>query len=374
MGGSCLLNGMHITRVTAELLRLPLPKLRSLPSADDQDAGLPPTDSVTVLFAQLETDIGLCGLGFGYAPFGGRAVVTLIQDELSQILVGGNPTNHERLHAALRNRADHFSGVGLAVVDIAIWDLKAKAANLPLWRLLGGARESAPARSMETAGAWMSAEQVLATYEPLQAKGVQGLTVGIGGRSPEADAKKLEHIRNIVGLDDWLGVVAHGAYDFGTALAMGRFLEEEMDADWFADPLLADDRAGLRRLADRLEIPIAAGARFSSLGDFTQWMTDCPSGVVCPDILRLGGITPFLRTAHMADALKRPVVPVGLPEVNVHLACGLPNVRAVDCVGWLDPLWLSPPELANGKLAPPPGPGLGLEPNPESLNKFRVDR
>lgn len=217
---------MLTTRLSADLLRVPLPRLRGLPRADDPDPGTPPADHLPVLLVRLHTDAGPAGLGFAYVPAAGRALVALVEDELAPRLVGADPQLSERLHARLRRElpAGGLANVALAAVDLAVWDLKAKAANLPLWRLLGGARESAPAHAAETAAAWMSGEQVLSVYEPLKAKGVAGLRVGVGGRTPEADARRLEHVRNHVGLDDWLGVSADGAYDAGTALAMGRFL------------------------------------------------------------------------------------------------------------------------------------------------------
>ncbi|HEY1380886.1 MAG TPA: mandelate racemase/muconate lactonizing enzyme family protein [Gemmataceae bacterium] len=361
---------MLITRVSADLLRVPLPRPRALPRADDPEPGTPPANHLAVLIVRLDTDTGPSGLGFAYAHAAPRALVALVADELTPRLVGADPQSHEglwpdRLAGGLANAA-------LAAADLAVWDLKAKAAGLPLWRLLGGARDAAPAYAAETAWPWMSGEQVLSAYEPLKAKGVAGLRVAVGGRSPEADARRLEHVRNHVGLDDWLGVTAGGAYDTGTALAMGRFLEEELDADWFEDPVPTDDRAGLLRLADKLELPVAAGGQFDRLSDFTSWVAEAPAGVVRPDVVRLGGLTPALRAIAVAMAFHRPVVPVLLPEVGVHLACGLAGVRAVDYVGWLEPLWRTPPALADGKLAPPPGPGLGLELNPDAMARFRV--
>ena len=363
---------MLITRVTADLLRVPLTRPRALPRTDDPDPGTPPTDHLTVLLLRLDTDAGATGVGFAYAPAAGRALVAVIEDELTSRLVGADPQRHERLHARLRRELPTFANAALAAVDLAVWDLKAKAAGLPLWQLLGGARDAAPAYVAETAASWMSGEQILSAYEPLQAKGVRGLRVAVGSRSPEADARKIEHIRNHVGLDDWLGVTANGAYDAGTGLAMGRFLEEEMDADWFEDPVPADDRDVLLRLADQLEVPVAAGGQFDRMADFTQWVAGAPGGVVRPDVLRLGGLTPALKVIALAEAFGRPVVPVLLPEVGVHLACGLGGVRAVDYVVWLEPLWQAPPTLADGKLTPPPGPGLGLDLNPVALERFRA--
>jgi L-alanine-DL-glutamate epimerase-like enolase superfamily enzyme len=358
---------MLITHVTVDLLGLPLPRPRALPRADDPDAGTPPSDTLTVLLVQLASDAGPGGLGFAYA--GGRALRAAVEDDLAPRLVGTDPLQHERLARRLPPEAP---AAARAAVDLAVWDLKAKAAGLPLWQLLGGARDSAPAYAADTAAGWLSGGQVLSAYEPLQARGVKGLRVAVGGRDPERDARKLQQVRDHVGLDDWFGVTAHGAYDTGTALAMGRFLEEELDADWFEDPVPADDRAGLVRLAEKLELPVAAGGAFDRVADFTQWVAEAPAGVVRPDVLRLGGLTAALKVAAVAEAFHRPVVPVLLPEVGVHLACGLAAVRAVDYVGWLEPLWAEPPRLEEGRLAPPPGPGLGLELNPAAVVQYRV--
>ena len=349
---------MQITRVTTDVLRIPLPRSRTLPRADHPAADAPRNDHINVLLVRLDTDAGATGLGFAYAPIASEGYRSIIADGIAPNLVGADPMRHEQLYG--RFAAALTSSEVIAAVDIAVWDLKAKAANLPLWQLLGGARDAAPTYAADTAAAWMSSDQVLSIYDRHKESGIAGLHVGIGGRSPEADARKLEEIRNHVGLDDWLGITAHGAYDAGTGLAMGRFLEEEMDADWFEDPLPADDRAGLLRLADKLELPVAAGGQFRGTSDFTQWLTGSAVGVVRPDALRLGGLTPTLRVIAPATSFCRPIVPVLMPEVGVHLACGLPGVRAVDYVGWLEPLWQSPPILADGKLTPPPGPGLGL--------------
>jgi L-alanine-DL-glutamate epimerase-like enolase superfamily enzyme len=153
---------------------------------------------------------------------------------------------------------------------------------------------------------------------------------------------------------------------------MGRFLEEELDADWFEDPVPADDWAGLRRLAENLEVPVAAGGQFDRIADFTSWLANSAAGIIRPDVLRLGGLTPTLQVIAAATAFSRPVVPVLLPEVGVHLACGLPGVHAVDYVGWLEPLWQTPAVLADGTLTPPASAGLGLDLNPEAVARFRI--
>jgi L-alanine-DL-glutamate epimerase-like enolase superfamily enzyme len=360
---------MQITQVNVDLLRVPLLRTRGLPRTDDAEAGVPVPDAVTVLLVQLATDSEPTGLGFGHTAVAGRSLRAAIEDDLASLVIGANPVEHERIHQRLPFDSP---AVARAAVDLAVWDLKGKAANLPLWRLLGGARDSAPVYAAETAWPWMSGEQILSAYEPLQARGMKGLRVAVGTRDPESDARRLQSVREHVGLDDWFGVTANHAYDAATALAMGRFLEEELDADWFEDPVADGDAAGLTRLADKLELPVAAGGSFTRASDFARWTADTAAGVLRPDVMRLGGLTPALKVIALAESFARPVVPVLLPEVGVHLACGLPGVRAVDYVGWLEPLWKEPPPIRDGLMAPPTGAGLGLTLNPEAVAKLRL--
>ena len=360
---------MLITQVNVELLRIPLPRPRALPRSDDADAGVPDLDAVTVLLVQMATDAGLTGLGFGLTTARGPSLRAAIEDELAPLVIDANPLEHERL---FRRTPIDCPAVARAAVDLAVWDLKGKAANMPLWQLLGGARDAAPVYAAETAWPWMSGEQILSAYEPLRARGVKGLRVAVGARDPESDAHRLQSVREHVGLNDWLGVSANHAYDAATALAMGRFLEEELDADWFEDPVAAGDAAGLARLADKLELPVAVGGSFDSAADFARWTADTAAGVLRPDVMRLGGLTAALKVIALAESFARPVVPVLLPEVGIHLACGLPGGRAVDYVGWLEPLWKNPPPIRDGLISPPTGAGLGLMLSPEAVAKFRV--
>jgi L-alanine-DL-glutamate epimerase-like enolase superfamily enzyme len=274
---------MHITRVNADLLQLPLPRPRCLPRAEQSGSS---PEYVTVLLVVLDTDEGLTGLGFAYdceaVRFHGRILRTVVEDALAPQLIGADPRSYERLYTQLRRNVTPGGNAALAAVDIGVWDLAAKAAGLPLWRFLGGARDAATAYTAETAWPTLGGEQIVALYEAAKANGISGLQVAVGGLSPEADARRLESIRNEIGLDAWLGVSANGVYDAGTALAMGRFLEEEMDADWFEDPVPTDDRAGLRRLADKLEMPVAAGRGFERVSQFTDWLTDAAAGVLRP--------------------------------------------------------------------------------------------
>src|SRR5262249_33486159 len=150
-------------------------------------------------------------------------------------------------------------------------------------------------------------------------------------------------------------------YDLATALAMGRFFEEEVGADWFEEPITCEDVGGHARLADKLEVPIAAGEMLFGLDEFRSYLEKGALAVVQPDVTRLGGLTATLEVIALAGLHHKPVSPRLLPEVAVHLACGLPEVTSVEYMPWLYPLFANPPGVEAGRLVPPTGPGLGLE-------------
>ncbi|MFL5339627.1 MAG: mandelate racemase/muconate lactonizing enzyme family protein [Gemmataceae bacterium] len=355
---------MRITRIVATLLRLPHDRAVALPLAG-QSAG---PAHLAVLLVQLETDDGLGGLGFGPVADGGRALVAAIEDDLAPRLVGDDPLHHERLAAKVRELG---ATSAYAFIDLALWDLKAKAAGLPLWRLLGGLRDRAKAFTAETASASLSANEAIALGKSALSRGFKGVRVGVAGIDPEADSQKVLAVREALGEEIWFAVSVEGRYDYETALPMGRFIEEEVGADWFEDPLADDDVTSYSRLSGRIDTPLAVGGRYSSAGQFVRLLESGTRAVLRPDVLRVGGLTAWLKIAALAELNHRPVVPRLLPEVGVHLACGVPGVQAVEYVPWLSPLFTAPPAVADGNLVAPTAPGLGLELNADVVARFR---
>ncbi len=259
-----------------------------------------------------------------------------------------------------------------SAIDVALWDLKAKSANRPLYKLLGGAREAAPIYGSDTAFLHNSVDEILDASRPYLDQGMMGIKVKVG-LDPEADADRLTQLREAWGEEVWLGVDANQRYDYGTALAMGHFLEEEIGADWFEEPILCDDIEGHARLASKLEIPLAAGETLHSRSEFSAYLQSGSLAVVQPDITRVGGLTAFLRIAALCEQHHRPMSPHLLPEVAVHLACGIPGVISVEYMPWLFPLYVTPPRIEGGQLVPPARPGLGLDLNPEAVAKYRIE-
>ena len=359
---------MNITRV--ETIPLALPAVRSRVSLTDPAP--PPTAFVAV---RLHTDTPHVGLGFTTTPVGGRALQVLLDSDLAPLMLGEDPAVTERLFAKAQARFRSTGWGGLAArayaaMDIACWDLKGKAAGLPLFRLLGGSRPSAACFAGDLACLGTDAHQTIKVARPLIEQGVLGVAVDVGSGDVQLDADRVQQIRDGLGESAWLGIAAEGRYDLGTALAMAHFYEEDVGIDWIDTPLPTDDRIGYQRLAERMEVPLAAGSSFDDRDDFRRVLEAGAVRVLRPDPLRLGGITPLLKVAALAEAFHVAVVPYRLPEIGVHLACGLPNVPMAEWGSWLAAAFTEPVVPRNGKLVPTDRPGHGLELNGDAVGRY----
>jgi L-talarate/galactarate dehydratase len=363
---------MRITRCDCQLLHVIPSRPRASP-AEEKSGRL---NHIVTLLVRLETDANLTGLGLAYAlQSSGRALHALAVDDLAPLLTGEDPLDHERLAAKVYRRLQTVGRLGLvpqaySAFDLALWDVKGKAAGLPLYKLLGGARESAEVYGSDSAWLYMSPEEIVTASRPYLAQGV-GIKVKVGANAEE-DYNRVTRIRDAVGEDVWLAVDANQRYDFATALAMGLFSEDEIGVAWYEEPITCDDVDGHRRLAERLDIPVAAGEMLFSRDEFARYLERGALDVVQPDVTRLGGLTSFLKVAALAEQHHRPVAPHLLPEVAVHLACGLPQVTMVEYMPWHAALWRDPPRIVDGRLRPSSAPGLGLELDADAVARFRI--
>ena len=255
---------------------------------------------------------------------------------------------------------------------MALWDLKAKAAGVPLFRLLGGARSSATFFDPEAALSGVDvADAVTAARKSMDA-GALGVSVQVGCGDVQQDADRVQQIRDGVGESAWLGVFADGRYDLGTALAMAHFYEEDVGIDWFDTPIPVDDRLGYQRLAERMEVPLACGATFNNREEFRRILDEGAVRVLRPDPQRLGGLTPLIKIAAMAEAFHVAVVPCTPAELGVQVACGLPNVPMFESGNGLSRLFGTSPNIKGGRMSAPNLPGLGVQLDKTALEQYRV--
>jgi len=345
---------MRVTAFEARLERLPIPRSRSLPQADSAAPGGP--DVVSALVVRLASANGASGLGMAVVDPGPQTALAAVNELFQPLVAGADACDTGRLAMRARHAVPAIAHGGVeaqawSAVDLALWDLKAQLAELPLARLLGGARDTAIAYFAETIWPGLSADQVVDMGHAAIASGATGLWVGVGGRDPVQDAKKLQQVREELGDDVWFGVRGFEGLDTNTALAFGQFLEEELDADMYADPIPSGHLEGLARLAGGLGLPVAAGSTRGA-ADMAGLLTRGGVPALRVDVNRVGGITPLVEIAGLAGQLHRAVMISGPPAVTVQLGCGLPAVAAVDDVRWFDRLCPAP-QRVSGRLSPP---------------------
>ncbi len=265
---------MRITHIESQLLRLSLTRSIAMAGGDDTAR----LEQAFVLVVQLDTDAGHRGLGYAYSvQGGGRALKAIADDDLTPLLVGEDPLDHERLGLKVQRRLQSIGRRGLVLqaysaIDLALWDLKGKVAGLPLYKLLGGVRTSAPVYAADNGWLWQSPDEIIAAARTALGQGMMGIKVKVGNRNPQVDAERLTQIRETLGDDIWLAVDANQRYDYATAVSIGHYFEEEIEVDWFEEPIACDDVHGHARLAERLEVPLAVGESLFGIEEFERYL------------------------------------------------------------------------------------------------------
>ncbi|MFE2425268.1 mandelate racemase/muconate lactonizing enzyme family protein [Streptomyces sp. NPDC059373] len=357
-----------ITRAEAYLVDLPVEAVRS-------DAVQSFLKQETV-FVEITTADGAEGIGYSYTiGTGGSAVLALLRDYLLPRLPGQDARRIEAiwqdLFSATRATAvGAITSLALAAVDTALWDLRGKQTGLPLWLLAGGAREHVPLYDTEVGWLHLSTDELVAGARSAVEQGRRGIKIKIGKPSATEDAERLAAVRTAVGPGVDLMVDANQSMTAAEAVRRARLLEP-VNLLWLEEPLPADDVAGHAHLARSTSIPIAVGESLYSIGQFAQYLRQGAAGIVQPDVARIGGITPWLKVAHLADAHNVAVCPHFLMELHVSLAAAVPNSLYVEYIPQLTAITRSPLLSRNGAAQAPGSPGLGIDWDRDAIDALR---
>ncbi|HYZ62523.1 MAG TPA: mandelate racemase/muconate lactonizing enzyme family protein [Acetobacteraceae bacterium] len=308
---------------------------------------------------------GATGVGYSYTiGTGGASVMALLERTLAPALLGREADEVERRWREL-NFLTHATTVGAitalaqAALDTALWDLRCRRARLPLHLAAGGAQLSVPLYTTE--GGWLQLEPAALVDNALAAKaaGFGGAKVKVGRPHVSEDVTRLRAVRDAVGPGFEIMTDANQAFTGDEALRRARQFEP-IDLAWFEEPLPADDLAGHVRLARGTVVPVAVGESLYSLLHFREYLAAAACSVVQVDAARIGGITPWLKVAHLAESFNVPVCPHFLMELHVGLTCAVPNGRWVEHIPQLDAITSAPMRIEAGRAIPSPEPGLGI--------------
>jgi L-alanine-DL-glutamate epimerase-like enolase superfamily enzyme len=334
------------------------------------------TKQETIL-VEIETVAGVSGVGYAYTVgTGGRAVLELLRHDLMSLLIGEDARQVEAIWQKLF-WGTHATAVGaitslaIAAVDIALWDIRAKSCDQPLWLVAGGARPSVPL--YDTEGGWLqlSTDELVAGALESQRRGWSGVKVKVGRPELQDDVERLRAVREAVGPDMHLMVDANQSMTCAEATRRARAFEE-VDVFWFEEPLPAEDIEGHARLAASTSLPIAVGESLYSPTHFREYLARGAAGIVQVDAARIGGITPWLKTAHLAEAFNCRVAPHFLMELHVSLAAAVPNALYVEHIPQLRSVTHGELEVRDGHAIPPSAPGVGIDWDRDALENLRV--
>lgn len=320
---------------------------------------------VVFLFVEIRTEQGHEGIGFSYSKRAGGPAQFAHAQEIAPVLIGEDPNDIGKVWTTLvwAGASVGRSGVAtqaIAAIDIALWDLKAKRAGLPLAKLIGASRDSV--QTYNTSGGFLHTpiEEVMDNAAGSLANGIGGIKLKVGQPDWRTDIARVTAVREFLGDDVPLMVDANQQWDRPTANRMCRILEQ-FDLVWIEEPLDAYDAEGHAMLARNFDTSIATGEMLASVGEHVRLLEAGAVDILQPDAPRIGGITQFLKLAGLAEHHNVQLAPHFAMEIHLHLAAVYPLQTWVEHFDWLDPLFDEHLETRDGRMHLSARPGLGFK-------------
>ena len=317
-------------------------------------------------FVRIVCDDGSTGIGYSYTiGTGGSSVLALLHDHLAPRLIGKDPARIEALWRELMF-ATHATTVGaitslaLAAIDTALWDWRCGRDGQPLWLAAGGAKPRIPVYTTEGGWLHLATEDLVRETLAAQAAGFKGAKLKVGKPRVSEDVARLRAVRDAVGEGFELMVDANQCFTLSEALRRAPHYAA-LGIAWFEEPLPADDIAGHARLAAASAVPIAVGESLYSPGQFADYVRQGAASILQVDVARVGGITPWLKVAHLAEACNLAVCPHFLMELHVSLCAAVPSAAWVEYIPQLDAVAHSRLVIEDGHALAPTTPGLGID-------------
>ena len=336
-------------------------------------------------FVKVETDEGLEGVGEVRVVNRTEAVLGYLAEAVPRYVLGSDPFETEKLvQRMLRDdfmRAGDIVGAGIALIEMACWDIVGKALNLPVYRLLGGAvRDKIKAYANGWYTVERTPEEFHAAARRVVAKGYRALKFdpfGAGYYELEPAEKRrvvslVEAVRDAVGPDVEILLEMHGRFNPVTAIAMVRELAP-FDLGWVEEPVPPENLAALKKAAEGIApygIPVATGERLHTKYEFRELFERQAADVIQVDLTHFGGLTQTRQLAAWADAYYVLIAPHNVggqvsTAANLHVAATMPNFKIQEYFNDFSEAWVKEsavglPEVVDGYFALPAGPGLGV--------------
>jgi L-alanine-DL-glutamate epimerase-like enolase superfamily enzyme len=311
----------HVTAVTSSAYRLPMP----VPWGPD-------VTSQSLIASTVRDSAGRIGQGFSWTVrSGAEAVLAMINADCRPIATGGPAAPAaawDRMKWHLREAGGGVTTLAMAAVDIGLWDLQARSAGLRLTDLIGCQRDQVPVYASGV-NRHLTRDELVEQVGRWVAAGHSRVKIKVGLPDLDEDVARVAAVRQVLGPSRLLMLDANQLWDLPTARrAVARL--SPFDIFWLEEPLPAEDSQAYARLRATIGIPLAAGESLYTEAQFRDFLVAGALDFVQPNVCRVGGITPFLRIARLAQLFDVPVMPHLLPDISGQLALCLPLPAMVE--------------------------------------------
>jgi L-talarate/galactarate dehydratase len=365
---------MKITRATTRVLDT-LDETPLVPGLPEPAEHVGPRQLLTV---ELSTDAGAEGLGVTFWHGALSPALKAALDALAALTVGEDPRTLELITSKLRTATGRTSAGGSAIfnmafaaIDMACWDIKAKIANQSLCAYLGGTRDRVAAYASGALLRGYSLGDMQRTACQLVDMGFRQMKLQCGAEHARESIERVRALRAAVGPDIELMCDVNQLWSVHHAIAVGRQLEAYGLA-WIEDPTVPEDYPGLARIAAALDTPVTAGEYCVGTAPFRHLLEARAMDILMIDLLRVGGVSGWLKVAALAQAFNVPVVSHLLPEIHVQLVSAVPNGLTLEYRPLTRGIFEQTPRLEDGALVVPDRPGLGLTLSKDALARWQV--
>jgi D-arabinonate dehydratase len=322
------------------------------------------------------TGIGISG-NLEVSPSVGESIC----EHFKKFLIGIDPLDNERIWSEMwRPKLVGRRGITTRIIsgiDIALWDIKAKLAKIPLYKLLGGFSNKVD--TYIAGGYYEEGKGLNELYEEMIENvklGAKAVKIKVGAVPINQDIERVKICREAIGPDIKLMLDANNAYKHYEAIEFAR-KAEKYDIFWFEEPVEPDDYIGQREITRSTSIPIAAGENEYTRYGFRDLINHRAVDILQPDALIMGGITEFMKVVALAQSNDLDIAPHGAQEVHIHLVSAISNGLILEYYrDTVNPMhgkiWENELEIKDGQVFAPDRPGIGLEPKWDTLEPYSI--